>query len=88
MLAELIEFDEAVGFALAWNAQRGNDTLIVATADHGHAYDVWGTVDTTGKGRPEWGLAGLAKLSIYRSCERSDAPARSSHLGMVLDRGE
>jgi alkaline phosphatase len=61
MLAELIEFDEAVGFALAWNAQRGNDTLIVATADHGHAYDVWGTVDTTGKGRPEWGTGGVRK---------------------------
>lgn len=49
MLGELIEFDEAVGYALAWNAKRGNDTLIIATADHGHGYDVWGTVDTQGE---------------------------------------
>jgi alkaline phosphatase len=45
MLADLIEFDQAIGAAVDWVAQNAPDTLIVVTADHGHGYDVYGTVD-------------------------------------------
>jgi alkaline phosphatase len=31
---ELIELDKAIGIARAWSAERGNDTLILVTADH------------------------------------------------------
>jgi alkaline phosphatase len=44
-LSDLIEFDQAVEAALAWAAENAPDTLIVVTADHGHGYDVYGTVD-------------------------------------------
>lgn len=46
-LSDLIEFDEAIGAAIAWVQENAPDTLIVVTADHGHGYDVYGTVDTT-----------------------------------------
>ena len=44
-LADLIEFDNAIAAAAAWAAVHAPDTLIVVTADHGHGYDVIGTVD-------------------------------------------
>ena len=46
-LSELIEFDQTVGAVLEWVAANAPDTLVVVTADHGHGYDVYGTVDTT-----------------------------------------
>jgi alkaline phosphatase len=46
MLSDLIEFDNAIAAALAWAANNAPDTLIVVTADHGHGFDVFGTVDT------------------------------------------
>jgi alkaline phosphatase len=44
-LSDLIEFDNAVGAAVEWVQANAPDTLIVITADHGHGYDVYGTVD-------------------------------------------
>lgn len=43
-LSDLIEFDQAIGAAIAWAQENAPDTLIVITADHGHGYDVYGTV--------------------------------------------
>lgn len=45
-LSDLIELDNTVAQVLAWAKAYGNDTLVVATADHSHGYDVFGTVDT------------------------------------------
>jgi alkaline phosphatase len=41
---ELIDMDNAVGVALRY-ARAHQDTLVLVTADHGHAFDVFGTVD-------------------------------------------
>lgn len=46
-LADVIELQYAVQAAVDWAAQNAPDTLIVVTADHGHGYDVYGTVDVT-----------------------------------------
>ena len=43
-LGEFIDFDNAVGLALDFARARG-DTLVLVTADHGHGFDVYGTVD-------------------------------------------
>lgn len=45
-LADLIEFDNAVRAAIGWLAEHAPDTLVIVTSDHGHGYDVYGTVDT------------------------------------------
>jgi alkaline phosphatase len=45
-LSELIEFDNAIAAAIEWAAENAPETLIVVTADHGHGYEVFGTVDT------------------------------------------
>lgn len=44
-IADLIEFDQAIAAAVEWAAENAPDTLIVVTADHGHGFDVYGTVD-------------------------------------------
>lgn len=44
-LSDLIEFDNAIAAAIEWAAANAPDTLIVVTADHGHGYEVFGTVD-------------------------------------------
>lgn len=45
MLADTIEFDNTVAAVREWAKQNAPDTLIVVVADHGHAFDVYGTVD-------------------------------------------
>lgn len=44
-LSDLIELDNAVAATIEWAAVNAPDTLIVVTADHGHGYEVYGTVD-------------------------------------------
>jgi alkaline phosphatase len=43
---DTIEFDQALGVAKRWAANR-DDTLIVVTADHNHAMSIAGTNDTS-----------------------------------------
>ncbi|KAL8871836.1 MAG: hypothetical protein Q9174_002416, partial [Haloplaca sp. 1 TL-2023] len=48
-LGEVLELDDTVKAAMAKLKQLGSDkeTLILVTADHGHGFDVTGSVDTT-----------------------------------------
>ncbi|KXN68403.1 alkaline phosphatase-like protein, partial [Conidiobolus coronatus NRRL 28638] len=43
-IAEIIEFDNAIHAAVQWAQKNDPNTLIVVTADHGHSFDVYGTV--------------------------------------------
>ncbi len=45
MIGDLIEFDNEIAAAIEWAAASAPETLIVVTADHGHGYEVYGTVD-------------------------------------------
>lgn len=47
-LADSIEFERAVAATVEYLEETGQleDTLIIVTADHGHSFDVFGTVDT------------------------------------------
>jgi alkaline phosphatase len=44
-ILEMIDFDNAIGVGLQFARARG-DTLVLVTCDHGHAFEVYGTVDT------------------------------------------
>lgn len=45
-LSDLLELDNTVAQVVAWAKAHGDDTLVMATADHAHGVDVFGTVDT------------------------------------------
>ena len=45
-ISDVIEMDNTVGKVIQWAKENGDDTLVLATADHGHGFDVFGTVDT------------------------------------------
>lgn len=47
-LGELLELDDTVKAAMAYLEKTGqaDDTLVIVTADHGHGFDVAGSVDT------------------------------------------
>lgn len=40
---DTIEFDKAIEYAEKWNAEHGNDTLIIVLADHAHGISITGT---------------------------------------------
>lgn len=48
-LGELLELDDTIKATLNWLEKNGelNNTLVLVTADHGHGFDVMGSVDTT-----------------------------------------
>ncbi|KAG0346381.1 hypothetical protein BG004_001845 [Podila humilis] len=47
-LADLLELDNTIGQTKEWlkRMKLDKDTLLVVTADHGHSFDVYGSVDT------------------------------------------
>jgi hypothetical protein len=47
-LGELLELDDTIKATIAWLEANGelNNTLLLVTADHGHGFDVMGSVDT------------------------------------------
>lgn len=45
-LSDLLELDNTVAKVIAWATAHGDNTLVMATADHAHGFDVFGTVDT------------------------------------------
>lgn len=48
---DMIEMDKTLGMVKRWAAARGDDTLIVVTADHNHSMSVVGTHDRSKAGR-------------------------------------
>ncbi|KAG0380625.1 hypothetical protein BGX24_006772 [Mortierella sp. AD032] len=47
-LADLLELDSTIGKTKEWlkRMKLDKDTLVITTADHGHSFDVYGSVDT------------------------------------------
>ncbi len=64
-LSDLIEFNYAIAAAAEWAAQNAPDTLIVVTADHGHGYDVYGTVDVSQFNTATDDLGRRAAIRVY-----------------------
>ncbi len=66
-LADLIEFDRAVAATLEYLEANGtlDETLIVVTADHGHSFDVFGTVDVPAFNAAEDDLGKRDAIGVY-----------------------
>ncbi len=71
-LADLIEFDEAVGVALDWVEKHAPQTLVVVTADHGQSYDVYGTVDVKKFNAAKEDSGKRSAIQIYGKAGRPD----------------
>lgn len=71
---DTIEFDQALGVAKAWAANR-DDTLIVVTADHNHAMSIAGTNDKQrGTGRQANGVYADAGFPNYVDADGDGFP--------------
>lgn len=68
-LADLIEFDNAIAAAVAWAEENAPNTLIVITADHGHGYEVYGTVDVEKFNAATDDLGRTAAIGIYNGAK-------------------
>jgi alkaline phosphatase len=68
-LADLIEFDNALAAAIEWAANNAPDTLIVVTADHGHGFEVYGTVDVDAFNAAEDDAGKRAAIGIYQNAK-------------------
>jgi len=64
-LSDLIEFQYAIAAAAEWAAQNAPNTLIVVTADHGHGYEVYGTVDVNAFNAAEDDLGRRQAIRTY-----------------------
>ncbi|MFO7632731.1 MAG: alkaline phosphatase, partial [Caldilinea sp.] len=64
-LSDLIEFDNALAATVEWTAENAPDTLIVVTADHGHGYEVYGTVDVEAFNAAEDEMGKRNAIRIY-----------------------
>ncbi|MFZ4814042.1 MAG: alkaline phosphatase [Phototrophicaceae bacterium] len=71
-LSDLIEFDNAIAAAQAWVAENAPDTLIVITADHGHGYEVFGTVDVAEFNAAEDDLGRRNAIGVYNGAGYPD----------------
>lgn len=68
-LADLIEFDRAIAAAVEWTSKNAPDTLIVVTADHGHGYDVYGTVDVKKFNAATDDMARREAIRVYNAAQ-------------------
>ncbi len=76
MIADLVEFDNALD-AIEWAATSAPETLIVVTADHGHCYEVCGTVGVESFNAAEDDAGRRNAIQIYGdaglpTCEDAD----------------
>jgi alkaline phosphatase len=73
-LSDLIEFDQAIEAAAAWVAENAPDTLIVVTSDHGHGYEVFGTVDVETFNTGETDEERREAIRVYNAAGYPDYP--------------
>jgi len=66
-IANMIEFDRAIAATMDYLEENGmmEDTLLIFTADHGHSFDVYGTVDTVAFNEAEDDIAKRDAIGIY-----------------------
>ncbi len=66
-LADMIEFDRTIAATVEYLEAEGlmDETLIVVTADHGHSFDVFGTVDVEAFNAAEDDLGRRDAIGVY-----------------------
>lgn len=66
-LADLIELERSVAAAVEWARANAPDTLILVTADHGHGFDVYGTVDVEKFNAATDAVGKRAAIGVYNN---------------------